>query len=149
MADNSDGSRTTTRQLVTRGTLIAVSVIGLVGLIYLGLMFRETEPNYYQPTRAALITARERLDASFSGEAELIKRLKSTHKELEAAITALDQAGIHPEYRQDIQTLRMRLRRLEDATYLSQTSPKQLQLVYREIGAKISALIDKLDRQEN
>lgn len=149
MTDNSVGSKATTRQLVTRGTLIAVAVIGLAGLIYLGLKFRQAEPDYYQPTRAALITARERLDASFSGEAELIRQLKSTHKELEAAITALDKATVHPEYRRSVETLRMRLRKLEDANYLNQTSPKQLQLAYREIGAQIGALIDKLDSQKN
>lgn len=142
-----DGERPaqTARKLLVHATLITVAVLGLAGLIYLGLKFRQAEPDYYQPARTALITARERLDASFSGEVEVSRQLKSTRKELEAAITALDQAAIHAGYRRDLEALRRQLRRLEDPDYLSRTSPEQLQQAYREIGSRISALIDRLD----
>ncbi len=149
MADNPKTPKTTLNRIITRGALIALAVIGLTGLIYLSLMVRQTEPDYYQPARTILITVRERLDASFSGEAQLIKQLKNTHKELEAAIAALDQLNIDPEYQHDVDALRIRLRTLEDAKHLSQTSPEQLHLAYREIEDQISALIDKLDRREH
>jgi chromosome segregation ATPase len=123
-----------------------VLAIGIAGFMYLGSVLHDREPNYYQPARKALVTARQRLEQSYTHEATAIKELKVTHRELETAIAALNKARVDPAYQRNIETLRTRLQALEDIERLEQTSPEQLQQSYHEIADQLSALIEKLER---
>jgi phage shock protein A len=147
VADHVQGRRKMVTQGYKRLVVIAATVIGLVGLIYLGLILRETEPDYYKPARTALITARQRLAVSFGQESQVLEQLRGAHKNLEAAITALDRVKTNPECRDKVATLRQRLRELEDVDRLQDTSPEQLRESYSSIEDQLHALIVKLERR--
>ncbi len=134
------------RQLL-RALIIAVVIIGGAILTYIVLDARDTRPNYYAPARTALVTAKERFEVAFGEESNLLNYLQETHRDLENAIAALEQARIDPELRHDIDTLRLRLRALEDMKRLQHTTPEQLKQSYHEIGAQIDALIAKLEKR--
>ncbi|MCP5304774.1 MAG: hypothetical protein H6953_04960 [Chromatiaceae bacterium] len=132
-----------------RRVVIAASVIGLVGLIYIGLAIRQTEPDYYRPAHTALVAARQHLEASLGQETALLEQLQGSHKNLEAAIAALDEASIDPDVRNDVAALRARLRALEDVGRLQDTSPQQLRESYRAISHQLGALIEEIERRQD
>lgn len=132
----------------TRRVLIAATVIGFVGLIYIGLAIRHTEPDYYRPARSALVAARQHLEMSLGQETALLEQLQESHKNLESAIAALDEASVDPNVRDDVAALRVRLRALEDVNRLQNTDPQQLRESYRAISHQLSALIDNVERRQ-
>ena len=128
---------------------VLVTALGtLVGLVSLGLMVRQNDPDYYEPARTALVSAREQLEASYSQEAALLAMLRKTHHDLEAAIRSLDKAKVAPRHRRDMAILRERLRALEDVERLQHMTPDQLHESYREIELQLSNLIGALEAQD-
>jgi DNA repair ATPase RecN len=121
----------------------------LSGLAYLGLMVHQTEPDFYAPTRTALVSARQHLEDSFSQEAELLGMLQGAHRDLEAAANDLDRAATDPDHRREVKVLRRRLRALEDVERLQHMTPKQLHESYQEIERQLSTLIDRLATQKD
>ena len=146
MVTKFDTPKLAARRRRRQAIVVIVSVVGFAGAIYFGSVLRERDPDYYQPARTALITARQRVEASYTHEAVLLEQLQNTHRELEAAIAALNNARVDPANQREVAILRSRLRALEDVERLDRTSPEQLQQSYREIEAQLSALIEKLER---
>lgn len=149
MSDTKDMPNVPLNRQLLRTLLIVVVVLGAAIVTYLMLNARNSAPDYYVPARTALVTAKERLEVSYGEEANLLTLLQQTHRDLETAVEALDQASIDPELRNEVDTLRLRLRALEDVKRLEKTTPEQLKNSYHAIEAQLDALIAKLETHDN
>lgn len=141
------GSRRNSGHHWLRNLALVVGVIAIAGVIYLGFMLHESGPNYYQPARVALVSAQRQLAESYSHEKALLEQLRIVHNELDAAMGDLQKAEYldHADQR-EIESLRLRLKALEDAKQLSHTTPEQLQESYQSLTAQLDALINRLER---
>jgi hypothetical protein len=119
--------------------------VGIAVSIYLGSVLHDMEPDFYQPVRTALVTARQRIEQAYGHEATAIRELRLAHGELDAAITALNKAPVDPADQRKLETLQMRLQSLEDVGRLEHTSPEQLQQSYHDIISQLKALITRLE----
>ncbi|WP_078119857.1 hypothetical protein [Thiosocius teredinicola] len=148
MSDAKQATGKPPSRLPWRALIVAVVVISGAILTYLVLEARDERPNYYSPARTALVTAKERLEIAFSEEANLLSYLEETHRDLESAIDALDQARSDPSMRAEIDSVRRRLSALGDTDRLQRTTPEELKQTYHEINAEIEALIERLENRD-
>jgi hypothetical protein len=124
--------------------LIAGGVLALAVLAYLATQLHDAQPDYYQPARTALVTAKQRFAVSYSEENDLLANLHQTHQDLQSVIETLDKAGVEPAYRNELEQLRERLRRMMDMQHLEQIDSQQLNAEYAAIEAEFDVLIKKL-----
>jgi chromosome segregation ATPase len=148
MAIDSDSQRSSGQRWL-RSVASVVGVVAVAGAAYLGFRLHESGPNYYQPARVALVSAQRQLAESYSHEKALLEQLRIVHNELDAAMANLGKAEKldHADKRK-IESLRLRLKSLEDARQLSHTTPEQLQESYQSLTTQLDALIDKLERSD-
>jgi septal ring factor EnvC (AmiA/AmiB activator) len=138
-----DADRSRIRLLPSAGLLLAVVV--LAGVVYFASLIRQSEPDYYQPARAALVAAQKRLADSYQHETALIEQLQISHRDLDAAINELQKAARKaPGNQQRIEDLRVRLHALADPDWLAKADTKQMQQSFRELSDEIDALIVEL-----
>lgn len=126
--------------------LIVIFLLALSLALWMLFLLHESEPNYYQPARAALVSARHRLNEYYSHESVIIQQLRMAHSELEAAMSMLNKAeNLDPDDRQRLDALRSRLQRLDDIRQTALMSPDQLHDTYRGIAEGLDELIHKLE----
>ena len=129
--------------------LIAGGVLALAVLAYLAMQLHEAQPDFYQPARTALVTAKQRFAVSYSEENDLLENLHQTHRDLQSVIESLDKAGVDASYRSDLESLRARLQGLMDMHHLEQIDSRQLNAEYGAIEADFDELINKLSRPKS
>jgi hypothetical protein len=123
-----------------------VSLVLLAVLILLGVYLRQYEPDYDQPARVALVSARQQLEDSYSHEQMTLKQMQTSHRDLQAAIDSLLQAEkIGSLDRQQLESLRKRLQTLQDPESLSGSTTAQLQQSYRDIESQLDSLIWQIE----
>lgn len=149
MAPTSQPSSPETAKRLHRVLSVLAGLAALAITGYLALMLHESQPDYYQPARTALVTAKQRFAVSYSEENDLLESLRQTHQDLTSVISKLDDAGVDPAYRADLEHLRARLQQLTDVQYLEQLSSPQLADEYSAIEAEFDALIAKLGRHQS
>lgn len=125
---------------------IALLTLILVLALWLLFLLHQSEPNYYQPARAALVAARHRLHEYYSHESVIIQELRKAHNELEATISLLNKAeDLDPTDQQRLNALRLRLRELDDVKQATHMNPEQLHDSYRAVAEGLDELIHKLE----
>jgi hypothetical protein len=147
VANRSDTRPTTRHPHLWRYAVAVIGALSLAGIFYLGFVLRAKEPNFYSPARTALVGVRQRLAESYSHERAMLEQLRMARSELDAAIRHLEKAArLDPEDRRVIETLRVRLKALENPNGVSQLSPEELRQSYHALMAQLDALIAKLQR---
>jgi len=125
---------------------ITLFLLILVLALWLLFLLHQSEPNYYQPARAALVAARHRLHEYYSHESVIIQELRKARNELEATISLLNKAeDLDPADQQRLDALRLQLRQLEDVKQATHMSPEQLHTSYRAVAEGLDELIHKLE----
>ena len=129
-----------------RRGLAVVLVLALILTLWLALLIHDTEPNYYQPARAALVVARHRLNEYYSHESIIIQQLREAQVELDAAMSMLTKAeNLDPTDKQHLDALRLRLKQLDDVKQATRMNPDQLHDSYRAIAEQLDELIHRLE----
>ena len=125
---------------------LTIFLLTLSLTLWLLFLLHESEPNYYQPARAALVAARHRLNEYYSHESVIIQQLHKAHQELDATMSMLDKAeNLDPADRQRLDELRARLGQLDDVKRATRMSPDQLHDSYQKVAEELDELIHKLE----
>ena len=130
-----------------RKVIVAIAIVVVVGGGLLGYNAYKNRPNYYEPARGYLSEAAVHLSESFGDEKELLERLQRVHTNLESTIALLEKAEAvdHADQR-EIETLRVRLKSLEDTQRLLNMDPKELHRSYDALIGEIKALSHRMDK---
>lgn len=129
-----------------RYIFLGLSVIIIAAAAYFGPALRDREPDYYDPARAALVDAKQRFEESLVHEQALASHLQMAHEQLDSAISRLARvAKLDPAHRAAAESLRARLRAIENPEYPGNTTPEELQQSYRELLTQMDALIADMD----
>jgi len=132
-------------QRALRGGAALVVVALFLGGLLLLIDFEKEGPDFYESARVPLSEATEILSQAYGEEEELADKLRAVHSRLDNAIALFGQAEqLDPEDKRQIETLRMRLRALENDDRLLASDPKNLQRAYHELTEQLSALANKL-----
>ena len=146
MFNKLNSSSPSDRQRFRRHLVLGFLILSVGLAIYIGLVFRETGPNYYAPGRAALINAKKKFEESLVYEQALIEKKRMAHEEIILAIDQLAKAeDLDSEDRARIEDMRASLIAIDKADYTGGTSPGQLQEQFREILNEMDTLISKTE----
>lgn len=131
-----------------RYLVLGFGIFALTAVIVFGPGFREQEPNYYNPARAALVNARLLFLESLEHEEELITQLQEVRKELDSAINQLGRAAdLDRGDRAKIEELRSGLQSIERSGGSGELSSQELDQSYRDLLAQMDVLIAELDHR--
>ena len=123
------------------GFLVVALILGSVLLIF---DLYQDRPDYYEPARSALVEARLHLNASYDRERDLLKKVQSAHRELDAAIRFMERAEQEaPADKKELAALRGRVQALEDDQKTEQMSVSELHRRYQALFEDLDALIRK------
>jgi|GEM_PF-3494425 hypothetical protein len=136
------------KQRRRRYIVLGAAIVALAGVIIFGPALRQQEPDYYDPARTALVNARLRFEESLGHEQALITQLHMVREELASAMAELDKAAdLDPADRARIEDMRSGLMSIEHPDKPGELNPNELQQSYRDLLARMDALITELDNR--
>ena len=123
--------------------LILVPAAVLVSLRLPQLTSRR--PDFYQPARPDLTSAKIHLSAYYDDEKLLLSDLSQAHRQLATTLSLLAKAKsqLAPKDRLLLDSLRSRLQELEQARTSGSMTAETLRRTYQQLAAELKALIDR------
>lgn len=123
------------------GFLVVALFLG--GIVLISDLYPE-RPDYYEPVRSSLVVARLHLKASYERERDLLKQVRSAHRELETAIRFIEQADhTEPADRKELAALRERVGALGNDQKTEQMTADELLQTYQALIEDIDTMIRK------
>lgn len=130
---------------------IAAGIILLVGLVSGSALFifdpAAARPNFYDPTRIALVEAQRNLSQAYghtTQEKALFDQIRAAHRALDDALTLLEKAErLDPADKATIENLHTRLTPLEDDQKILHMTNAELRRTYQELFEQMQALIKR------
>ena len=107
--------------------------------------FVSRRPDFYQPARPDLTSAKIHLSAYYDDEKLLLSDLSQAHRQLSTTLSLLAKAKsqLAPKDRMLLDNLRSRLQDLEQARTSGGMTPETLRRTYQQLAAELKALIER------
>ena len=107
--------------------------------------FASQRPDFYQPARPDLTSAKIHLSAYYDDEKLLLSDLSQAHRQLATTLSLLAKAKsqLAPKDRLLLDSLRSRLQELEQARTSGSMTAETLRRTYQQLAAELKALIDR------
>lgn len=135
------GKQKTTRR--KRHWILMLGALLLGILAYVGFLIHRSSPDFYTEPRAALTSALQHLQRSYSEGKSAQEDLEIEHGEIEKTLRALDSAKVNEKGKIEIAALSARLRKLRQPNELARLTPDQLRKEYQEIQHGLQRLINE------
>ena len=107
--------------------------------------FVSRRPDFYQPARPDLTSAKIHLSAYYDDEKLLLSDLSQAHRQLSTTLSLLAKAKsqLAPKDRMLLDNLRSRLQDLEQARTSGSMTAETLRRTYQQLAAELKALIER------
>ena len=107
--------------------------------------FVSRRPDFYQPARPDLTSAKIHLSAYYDDEKLLLSDLSQAHRQLSTTLSLLAKAKsqLAPKDRMLLDNLRSRLQDLEQARTSGSMTAETLRRTYQRLAAELKALIER------
>ena len=107
--------------------------------------FVSRRPDFYQPARPDLTSAKIHLSAYYDDEKLLLSDLSQAHRQLATTLSLLAKAKsqLAPKDRMLLDNLRSRLQDLEQARTSGSMTAETLRRTYQRLAAELKALIER------